>query len=427
MPICKKCGLILAASDKVCRGCGTPVAPTAQPSQDAQPPQFPSSAMPESTPLPKPSGLTYSSPLSSSAPQPSAPPPIPAAPPPTPSFAAPPPIPSTPQSPAAPPPTPSFAAPPPLSQTSVFGTTSTSGTYKAPTAPMAPPPVTPPPVAPANPAPPASQPAAPQPPTPPPEPVAAAQPQPPKQQPAEQPQEPKPIRPKAFKPNGGASKLPPNLDIDNQPVSGVRKPFQQPQQPPMAQPINMAQIPPMANPPIKEQPIYQPFTPPTQQPPNSNGSFSTGMVWAILVLILCCNPIAIASIVLSAIAGAEFKRGDFENAQKHASLSKKITIAAAIITIIFGAIINNLADETTSGGDQDLQEEVENDPAKERMVDEAVEKIQDRIKQNQSNNGVKINIQPRSPNGGKTVDEDLKKAILKELEKQQRSKQKSQD
>lgn len=151
------------------------------------------------------------------------------------------------------------------------------------------------------------------------------------------------------------------------------------------------------------------------------------MVWAILVLILCCNPIAIASIVLSAIAGAEFKRGDFENAQKHASLSKKITIAAAIITIIFGAIINNLADETTSGGDQDLQEEVENDPAKERMVDEAVEKIQDRIKQNQSNNGVKINIQPRSPNGGKTVDEDLKKAILKELEKQQRSKQKSQD
>ena len=86
-----------------------------------------------------------------------------------------------------------------------------------------------------------------------------------------------------------------------------------------------------------------------------------------------------------------------------------------------------MADETTSGGDQELQEEVENDPAKERMVDEAVEKIQERIKQNQANNGVKINIQPRSQNGGKTVDDDLKKALLKELEKQQRSKQQSQD
>ena len=189
----------------------------------------------------------------------------------------------------------------------------------------------------------------------------------------------------------------------------------------MAQPINMAQVPPMANPPIKEQPVYQPFTPPTAQPPNSNGSFSTGMVWAILVLILCCNPIAIASIVLSAIAGAEFKRGDIANAQKHASLSKKITIAAAIITIIFGTIFNNLADDTTQDDDDDLQEEVENDSVDEEMLEEAVEKIQERIKQNQSNNGVKIDIKPASNNSDQPIDVERIKAIRKEkVEKQKK-------
>ncbi|MBR4900452.1 MAG: CD225/dispanin family protein [Victivallales bacterium] len=237
-----------------------------------------------------------------------------------------------------------------------------------------------------------SQPSAPTPPAPP----VAEPPQPTApQQPAEKTEEPQPIRPKAFKPGSG-SKLPPNLDIDNQPVSGVRKPYQQ-QQPPMAQPINMAQVPPMANPPIKEQPVYQPFTPPTQQQPNTNGNFSTGLVWAILVLILCCNPIAIASIVLSAIAGGEFKRGDFENAQKHASLSKKITIIAVIISIISGVLFSMIPTDNISNDDDVLQqEEVENDSVKDKKLSETVEKIQENIKQNQSNNGVKLDIQPQS-------------------------------
>ena len=158
----------------------------------------------------------------------------------------------------------------------------------------------------------------------------------------------------------GGSKLPPNLDIDNQPVSGVRKPYQQqqPQQPPMAQPLNMAQVPPMANPPIKEQPVYQPFTPP--QAPPSNGNFSSGLVWAILTLIFCCNPLSITSVVLSAIATGEFKSGDLESAQKHAKLSKIITIIAIALSILSAIAFSMIpVDETTEESDDAPTEEVE--------------------------------------------------------------------
>ncbi len=172
----------------------------------------------------------------------------------------------------------------------------------------------------------------------------------------------------------------------------------------------------MANPPIKEQPVYQPFTPPTQQQPNTNGNFSTGLVWAILVLILCCNPIAIASIVLSAIAGGEFKRGDFENAQKHASLSKKITIIAVIISIISGVLFSMIPTDNISNDDDVLQqEEVENDSVKDKKLSETVEKIQENIKQNQSNNGVKLDIQPQSSDDDNK--EILGKELIEELEK----------
>ena len=155
--------------------------------------------------------------------------------------------------------------------------------------------------------------------------------------------------------------MPPNLDIDNQPVSGVRKPYQpqqqqqpqQPQQPPMAQPINMSQVPPMANPPIKEQPVYQPFTPP--QAPTSNGNFSSGLVWAILTLIFCCNPLSIVSVVLSAIATGEFKSGDLESAQKHAKLSKIITIIAISLSVLSAIAFSMIpVDETTT-----TEEEIE--------------------------------------------------------------------
>ncbi|MBQ9446281.1 MAG: CD225/dispanin family protein [Victivallales bacterium] len=181
----------------------------------------------------------------------------------------------------------------------------------------------------------------------------------------------------------------------------MRKPYQpQPQQPPMAQPLNMAQVPPMADPPIKEQPVYQPFTPPSPQPPNSDGSFSTGMVWAILVLILCCNPIVIASIVLSAIAGGEFKRDDIENAQKHAKISKIITLIAAILSILSGIAVSMVPtdDSPDTNDSMILQEETDqqlSDIEKEKII-EAIENEM----QKESNNGLKMDIHANAvPNG----------------------------
>ncbi|MBP5672826.1 MAG: CD225/dispanin family protein [Victivallales bacterium] len=101
----------------------------------------------------------------------------------------------------------------------------------------------------------------------------------------------------------------------------------------------MAQ-PPMAQPPMMQQPM-------TQQPV----AFSSGLVWAILVLIFCCNPIAIASIVLSAIAGNEFQKGDFANAMQHAKLSKIITLIAFILTILFAVGVSLMPTETTTEPD----------------------------------------------------------------------------
>lgn len=397
MPLCKKCGLILAASDKVCRGCGTSVEPTAQ---SPQPPQFPTSSMPESAPLPKPTGLSYSSPLSSAPPPiPSASPVTPSAPPPSPSFATPPPIPSSPLStPAAPPPTPSFAAPPPLPSTATEATKmtgTTHGTY---------PPPPPTPMVSTS-----SQPSAPQPPPPPAQPDAETLKLPALQRPAEQADEPIRIRPKAFKPGDG-SKLPPNLDIDKQPVSGVRKPYQpQQQQPPMAQPLDMAQVPPMAKPPIKEQPIYQPFTPPSSEAPNPGDKFDSGLIWAILVLILCCNPIAIASIVLSAIAGGEFKRGDIENAQKHAKLSKIITLIAAILSILSGIAVSMVPTDDSPNTNNSLIQQEETD---EQLSDIETEKIIEIIEnemQKDSKNDLKMDIQANADSNGQPINQSLNK------------------
>ena len=123
----------------------------------------------------------------------------------------------------------------------------------------------------------------------------------------------------------------------------------------MAQPINMSQVPPMANPPIKEQPVYQPFATSSPQIPISDGGFSSGLVWAILALILCCNPLSIVSVVLSAIATGEFKSGDLESAQKHAKLSKIITIIAISLSVLSAIAFSMIpVDETTT-----TEEEIE--------------------------------------------------------------------
>ncbi len=401
MPLCKKCGLILAASDKVCRGCGTPVEPTAQ---TPQPPQFPSSSMLESAPLPKLSGLPYSSPLSSAPPPipsappvtPSASPVTPSAPPPSPSFAAPPPIPSTPLStPAAPPPTPSFGAPPPLPTTGTSGISGTSTPAAPPPVPNTQPAASPAPPPPAAPAPPAEE--------------ILKLPTP--QQPASQPEEPIRIRPKAFKPGGG-SKLPSNLDIDNQPVSGVRRPYQPQQQPPMTQPLNMAQVPPMANPPIKEQPVYRPFTPPTPQPPNSNGSLNTGLGWAVLALFPCCgfNIFAIIAIVLSVIAGGEYKRGEYEIATKHAKTSKTLTIIAVIFAIVIWLIILSIPTDDAKEVNTPDQEQVNLDPIQEKHESDYLNKLATEPIDNlpQSEKEMKIDIQANADPNGQSINESPK-------------------
>jgi hypothetical protein len=178
------------------------------------------------------------------------------------------------------------------------------------------------------------------------------------------------------------------LNIDNQPVAGVRKPFQQQQQPPMAQPINMAQVPPMANPPIKEQPVYQPFTPPSPQ--GQSPKFSSGLLWAILTLIFCCNPLAVVSIILSAIASSEFKHGDIASAQKHAKISKIITFVAALITIITFVLMP--APEVSDKDGMVLPEEIEeqlSDTEKKNVI----EVIENNMKKN-TGGSVNIDVKP---------------------------------
>ena len=180
----------------------------------------------------------------------------------------------------------------------------------------------------------------------------------------------------------------------------------------------------MANPPIKEQPVYQPFTPP--QASASNGGFSTGLVWAILVLILCCNPIAIASIVLSAIAGGEFNRGDIENAQKHANLSKKITLAAFIVSIAFVAFFSMIpANNTDADDDDSQQEEVENNADNDNMSNEEEEAniIEVKLNQDKPNNGVKLKISPNSSDHKEVFEEFAKQRA--ELEKAKKELEKS--
>ena len=95
-------------------------------------------------------------------------------------------------------------------------------------------------------------------------------------------------------------------------------------------------------------------------PQNQSDKFSSGLGWAIATLILCCNPLAIVSIILSAIAIGEFKRGDIESAQKHAKISKIIILVAALLSIIVFVLIPT--DESISiddGPEQKTIEEIE--------------------------------------------------------------------
>ena len=163
----------------------------------------------------------------------------------------------------------------------------------------------------------------------------------------------------------------------------------------MAQPINMSQVPPMANPPIKEQPVYQPFATSSPQIPISDGGFSSGLVWAILALILCCNPLAIASVVLSAIASGEFKRGDIESARKHAKLSKIITIIAVALTLLSAVLVSMVPTEDSEDFDDviEMQEETYNqlDDTEKKKIVEIIEKDM----KNRTGDDIKLGIKPK--------------------------------
>ena len=77
-------------------------------------------------------------------------------------------------------------------------------------------------------------------------------------------------------------------------------------------------------------------------------NFNSGLLWACLALIPCCgfNIFAIIAIVLSAIAGGEYKRGDYDMAMKHAKISKNLTIIAIATAIIIWIIIVAFPTET---------------------------------------------------------------------------------
>lgn len=149
----------------------------------------------------------------------------------------------------------------------------------------------------------------------------------------------------------------------------------------------------MANPPIKEQPVYQPFTPP--QAPTSNGNFSSGLVWAILTLIFCCNPLSIVSVILSAIATGEFKSGDLESARKHAKLSKIITIIAVALTLLSAVLVSMIPTEDSEDFDDviEMQEETYNqlDDTEKTKIVEIIEKD---MKQ-RTGSDIKLGIKPK--------------------------------
>ena len=182
----------------------------------------------------------------------------------------------------------------------------------------------------------------------------------------------------------------------------------------------------MANPPIEEQPIYRPFTPPTPHAPNTNGNFSTGLVWAVLALFPCCgfNIFAIIAIVLAAIASGEYKRGEYEMATKHAKTSKTLTIIAIVSAIVVWIILLSTSTDVTKEANTPDQEQVQLDPIKEKQGSDyfnkqAAEPIDDLP---QSKKDIKINIHPASDNSDQPIDVERIKALRKEMVEKQKKK-----
>ena len=106
-----------------------------------------------------------------------------------------------------------------------------------------------------------------------------------------------------------------------------------------------------------------------------------------------------------------------ENAQKHASLSKKITLAALIVSIIFGVIVSMIPTDDSNSDNDSYQEEVENDLDDDNMFNETEEAktIDVKINQDKPNNGVKLNNPPNLSDHKEVFEEFAKQRA--ELEK----------
>ncbi len=95
----------------------------------------------------------------------------------------------------------------------------------------------------------------------------------------------------------------------------------------------MSQYPPDFEPPPAP-PYYQ-----APQQGQYRGKADDQLVVSILVMLFCCQPLGIASIVFSAMAMSANNAGNFDQAHRHANLAKKFNMWAIILGLLYvGAI-----------------------------------------------------------------------------------------
>ena len=62
-----------------------------------------------------------------------------------------------------------------------------------------------------------------------------------------------------------------------------------------------------------------------------NAAFDSGLVWAILTTVCCCQPFGIAAIVLACQASSYAAAGNFDAAEKAAKSSKRFSLIACLV------------------------------------------------------------------------------------------------
>lgn len=91
-------------------------------------------------------------------------------------------------------------------------------------------------------------------------------------------------------------------------------------------------------------PDYNPPPPPpyyqAAQHGRHLGKADDQLVVSILVMLFCCQPLGIASIVFSAMTMSANNAGNFDQAHRHANLAKKFNMWAIILGLVYvGAIL----------------------------------------------------------------------------------------